>query len=350
MLIPVCYVLITIRRKQVKESIFQKNPQRKVILYWTTMWSRSDFWLGLGDEIFKNCPYSNCFTTNQHDYIPVDQYDAIIFHGPQYGENSAFGRPEKRKTDQIYIFYNQESPSNTRKTSELNNFYNWTMTYRSDSDIKTPYGFFIEKNTNYQLPTLEELKNKNKMAVWMVSHCSTYNKREDIVENLQKHFQIDVFGACGSLKCDSEDTSQCYKLMEKNYRFYMSFENSNCQDYVTEKMYNLLKYDIVPVVYGGANYTEFAPPHSVINVLDFQNLTSVANYLEFLAKNPVEYLKYFEWKKRYVIADSNENILCDLCKKLHEPLVPKSYNIGEWWWGENDGKCFNDVFRQFVRP
>ena len=40
----------------------------------------------------------------------------------------------------------------------------------------------------------------------------------------------------------------------KNYMFYFSFENSLCLDYVTEKFFEMLKYNMVPVVYASANY------------------------------------------------------------------------------------------------
>jgi hypothetical protein len=31
-----------------------------------------------------------------------------------------------------------------------------------------------------------------------------------------------------------------------------SFENSVCDDYVTEKLFKILPFDVVPIVYGGA--------------------------------------------------------------------------------------------------
>ena len=37
--------------------------------------------------------------------------------------------------------------------------------------------------------------------------------------------------------------------------FYLAFENSFCDHYVTEKMWRWLKKDIVPVVMGKADYS-----------------------------------------------------------------------------------------------
>jgi hypothetical protein len=55
----------------------------------------------------------------------------------------------------------------------------------------------------------------------------------------------------------------------REYKFYLSFENSVCEDYVTEKFWKVLDYSIIPVVLGGANYSKFAPTKSYINARDF---------------------------------------------------------------------------------
>lgn len=35
------------------------------------------------------------------------------------------------------------------------------------------------------------------------------------------------------------------------FKFYASFENQLCNDHVTEKLFNALSTDIIPIVYGG---------------------------------------------------------------------------------------------------
>lgn len=43
--------------------------------------------------------------------------------------------------------------------------------------------------------------------------------------------------------------------------------------------------DIVPVVYGGVDYTQYAPPNSYVNVADFATIKELADYLLLLDKN-----------------------------------------------------------------
>ena len=75
--------------------------------------------------------------------------------------------------------------------------------------------------------------------------------------------------------------------MGHNYWFYLAFENSNCQDYITDELWKILNLNIVPVVMGGGNYTRDAPEKSVINVNDFPSVKAMADYLIHLTKNPV---------------------------------------------------------------
>lgn len=108
----------------------------------------------------------------------------------------------------------------------------------------------------------------------------------------------------------------------------MAFENSLCTDYVTEKLYQSLKYNIIPVVLGGSdiqNYKKFAPPKSYINVEDFKTISELTNYIEFLSSNPNEYIKYFWWKQYYKV-DVSSYEFCRLCQKLHEDKIPPTNN------------------------
>ena len=179
-------------------------------------------------------------------------------------------------------------------------------------------------------PSFQELlKNKNKLVAWIVSNCVTFSRREKYVELLRKHVNVDIFGSCGPMKC--KDNNECLNMLSTSYKFYLAFENSLCRDYVTEKFYNALTNNIVPVVYGGANYSHFAPKHSFIDVHDFASPRHLADYLKYLDKNQSAYEEYFEWRKTYT--PPSYSPWCHLCEKLHNELLPvKTYNDMHKWW------------------
>ena len=150
-------------------------------------------------------------------------------------------------------------------------------------------------------------------------------------------------GKCGEKSCPGNriNNGECQTLLERDYFFYLSFENSDCIDYVTEKFFMALRMDIVPVVLGGANYSAIAPPKSFINANDFSSPLELAQELQRLSVTEEEYLEYFRWKSDYWVekqADRIRRMGCSLCKALNEPRPLNSYhNLAAWWRG--GGKC-----------
>ena len=77
---------------------------------------------------------------------------------------------------------------------------------------------------------------------------------------------------------------------------------------------------MIPVVYGGADYSSVAPPHSYIDARLFEP-QELAKYLSMLDANETHYNEYFWWKDNYYVEAGQEQMakrgFCELCKKLH---------------------------------
>jgi alpha-1,3-fucosyltransferase len=97
--------------------------------------------------------------------------------------------------------------------------------------------------------------------------------------------QVDIYGQCGDRECPRSNASECYRHVAEHYKFYLSFENSVCEDYVTEKYYNVMKHNIVPVTYNGANMSLYGPPHSSINALEYQTAEALVDFLQEVYTN-----------------------------------------------------------------
>lgn len=98
------------------------------------------------------------------------------------------------------------------------------------------------------------------------------------------------------------------------------------------------RYNIIPVVYGGANYSQFAPPNSYVNALDFENPKKLATYLKYLSQDLRRYQSFLQWKKYYRINMETKRTVCTLCEVLHKRNRPKIYSILSDWYAKN--KCF----------
>lgn len=43
--------------------------------------------------------------------------------------------------------------------------------------------------------------------------------------------------SCGNKKCPRNKAQQCFQMLNRDYRYYLAFENSNCREYITEKFF-----------------------------------------------------------------------------------------------------------------
>ena len=68
--------------------------------------------------------------------------------------------------------------------------------------------------------------------------------------------RVDVGGECAfdESKRDLCRRGADCKPLFRRYAFYLAFENANCDDYVTEKFTQLLKFPIVPIVLRRSSY------------------------------------------------------------------------------------------------
>ncbi len=292
----------------------------------------------------------------------VDDAAAVVFLFFRWKVSDVPGRAS-RSPAQLYVAATKEAPSrkwtDTRLDLQLGpNFFNLTMSYRLDSDILAPYMMTVEKGAEEaaRAESVEEARRrvrtrrKHRLVAWFVSHCDTQSQREVYVRELQKHIPVDIYGRCGPLTCSNKTQrdSVCLRMLERDYYFYLSFENALCKDYVTEKLGRVLNYYVVPVTLGGTEYSRIAPPHSVINALDFPSPKALAAYLLRLSQNPDEYAHYFDWKPSFDVltaAVTWANAYCWLCALLHGAAAtppPGPRDLQAWWSGP--GVCTHGHF------
>lgn len=324
------------------KAALTKTRNTKYILFWT---GSKSFHLGRtdGDAMFSDCKYhKNCFVTENKELLPVEEYAAILFYIPTSSNHPKEEVPAKRNPWQRYVFANGETPIRFHASNVqyvFNNFFNWTMTYRFDSDIVRRHNNIIKKKRKYKMPSKDHIRSKKGSVAWIVSNCKSVDGREQLAKNLAKHIKVDVYGKCGTLQCP--DNQDCYDYVASNYKFYLSFENSHCRDYTTEKFFKALERDIIPVVYGGGDYAGVAPPRSYINVEDFNSAEILASYLKILEQDLDSYLEYFEWKKDYAVEKAGQVAMCKLCELLNDPdAPPKVYDdIKHWWFSYEMARC-----------
>lgn len=191
---------------------------------------------------------------------------------------------------------------------------------------------------------------KSKKIAWFASNCKSNSRREELVSKIQQHIPVDIYGKCGTYKCE-KNSEKCNELLRTNYMFYLSFENALCKDYVTEKLYRALDEFIIPIVFNGANTSLYAPPNSYIDANDFENVDDLIAFLKEIMSDSQKYLEYFWWKKYYFIlydVPIFQYGFCELCMRLQDNRYLKQshlvQDINGWW---NDGGCTKKSWIKF---
>ena len=322
---------------------------RKTILLWDTFWGEATWEVGLGETPFDRlqCKVRNCRITN--DKQELNASDAVLFHIQELEK-----KPPPKLPHQRWVFFMLESPgwsSNDRyRDMEWRGMFNWTMTYRLDSDVRLHYGSVTRRTAraNASKPLLTGRKG---LVAWIASNCGVFSKRDDYVRELDRYITVDKYGRCGDLVCPKDwlgHDQNCLDMVNRNYKFYLAFENSLCEDYVTEKFFKILPLDVIPVVRGSADYLKFVPHRWFINTKDYKTPKDLAKYLSFLDRHPQEYRKYFKYKEMYDMKGyfgiKDIPSWCDLCEKLNDPKEPvKYYTDIRNWWGVSDCQVPVDI-------
>uniref|UniRef100_T1K425 Fucosyltransferase n=1 Tax=Tetranychus urticae TaxID=32264 RepID=T1K425_TETUR len=308
-------------------KLMEEGALKKILLLDKGSWGRS---MPSGQNVFlqDSCPVNTCEITFDNKHATTA--DAIIF-------KDHYAKPKHVKPpNQIWILYILESPLHTPSFRSLNDVINWTASYRHDSDIVTPYEKFVyyDSDVKAHSQSTNYAKGKTKKVAWFVSNCSARNKRLQYARSLAEYIQVDIFGRCGSLKCSRTKADECFSKLDKEYKFYLSFENSNCRDYITEKFYsNGLNHSVIPITMGAhpEDYKRSAPANSFIHVDDFPSPHQLAQYLDQLDANDTLFNQYFTWKGSGEFI--NTYFWCRLCAMLHAPIKPKNYdNLANWWY------------------
>ncbi|CAH8448973.1 unnamed protein product [Schistosoma guineensis] len=288
----------------------------------------------------SHCPVYECSVSHT-----IQQADLVVF------ENDAELSSLKKQKNQSWLIYHLESPRHF-SFPMFKNLINFTATYTVDSTIVTPYYKYVPfsdmvpKDLNHSIEFDKDFSNgKTKMIAWFVSNCNGGGPRMNYAKELMKYIKVDIYGACGDLICDKYN-SKCFESLKNDYKFYLSFENSICQDYITEKFFlNALKNTVVPIVMGASKseYVRSAPSNSFIHVDDFNSVKQLADYLYYLDNNKTAYNEYFKWHNHGTV-DFNTFTDCRLCMLAHEiDNLERPYwyeDINQW----RENSCENRKF------
>ena len=218
--------------------------------------------------------------------------------------------------------------------------FNWTCFLSRKATLQLKY---IHTYARKQPLSLEEILtqyknfNKSQNFCWMINNCGlTWTPRTKLGQSLinklssKIHMHGSASRSClngsrdniidhGSFALGSDYDRERRERI-KPCKFYLSFENSNCTDYVTEKFGNPLRVFSIPIVNGFRDSYEQLVPGSFIHVKDFGNAENLARYLDYLLQNETAFMEYHKWRM-HMSLDPLENTTyyqdqCKICRRI----------------------------------
>ncbi|ETN77248.1 fucosyl transferase [Necator americanus] len=329
-----------------------RDPKKQVLIYAATKF----FGMDITTERFLSvCKSTTSFCRITENPAEIDKADAILFHNADYRQESA---PKPRKLSRPHVLWSLESPTNDR-FRPAPHVINWTMTFRRDADIWYPYGHFrkLERNRSVDLDAIWNMKNQEKMATWLASNCKTSNSRSELVNAMLriKAFPIDRYGSCGfpAPGCEgvNKQSDSCVTQLIRPYKFYISIENSNCADYVTEKFYEaLITRMTVPIVLKRKTYIDVgAPPNSFVAIDDFASIADMVKFLNEAAADKNKYLQFHKWRTSYeALPEHHDDTgFCELCRRLQQNQFNSKSYADVQGWHEKD-QCENNYGLKYL--
>ncbi|KAL6435225.1 hypothetical protein ACFW04_005357 [Cataglyphis niger] len=304
---------------------------------------------------WESCSVRNC--TLSYDEKDLHRADAVVFH--LHFTKSPSELPMRSRMDQRWIFLTDESPLHTflhgkQRLSDYDGLFNWSMSYRMDSDVPVPYGRTVRisddvSNKNVRHWDAIVRTTKIKLVAVMGSNCGDHNGRWFYVKTLKSLLgdNLDILGKCldgNRTICPGHFDRDCAAL--NAYKFYLSFENSNCREYLTEKVFwNAYSKLAVPIIMGASRYDcrRLLPPHSFLHTDEFASADALADYLKYLDRDHKRYIKYHEWRDHYRVFNEHgyfgsiSRHYCRVCEALHyNSIAPKVYTRLEDFWNKRD--------------
>ncbi len=304
-------------------------------------------------RIVRHCTLGSCLFTHSRTELDNPLTEGIMFYGTRIDWKDL---PLPRKPNHLWNVIHEESPKNNLvlATPEAMSLFNYTATCSrySSYPLITQYLISLDTiRTPLKYTPSEKSKNGLALVMYLSSDCGVPSDRDSYVTLLMKHMKVDSYGKClnnKELPQHLQDPisgmfSQDLLDIIGQYKFFLSFENAICEDYITEKLWRTFEAGSVPVYMGSPSVKDWAPDdHSLIMVDDFASPQALADYLKYLDNNDAEYGKFLAYKnhgvtnqrlidhmteREWFVRDKTgkkrnfiEGFECNVCNRVHKRL------------------------------
>lgn len=340
--------LITRRVSTISSENEQLGEKKIILLHGDKVWTKYDKWHRYD---WRKCPakYSNCRITT--DASRMSQSAAVVYNAEDMPLEEHVDLVRKRKVKRVFL--SGKTPLRTTfKPADYDNFFDMTVTYKSDSTVRIPYwpndGLLPEmyrprpesdiKNLtdDDMLDLKDELKGfyqksgKDPFMGAVVENCADQQYPNLYMRKLQEEGMIHAYSLNDTDQCKKhmKDTSilpcnggelsdDCVKHFEI-FKYILVPDDDLCIDYTTRKYWAaIFAWQAVPLVYGAGNYQKHLIPNSYIDCVGKEDYVSPSfKKAWYPSQNELEYYKtYHLWRHQNRVEKYHWQ--CELCAALN---------------------------------
>ena len=316
-------------------------PPNHVILY-----SWSDEWGRRSPDRWKLCAADQLTCQISWNATLAPLASALLVHAPDHKDEKMPQELLNDRQSRPLYYFTDEAPPWFAEQPFLSQF-DLVSTYDLLSDAPRPYilgpdllslmkakgqqalveGVREELLTNLTAKLARARANGLAPIAWLVSNCGA--DRSFYVAELMKYIPVDIYGSAHCLGSNltlpgrnDENKEAENDLLSSSYFFYLSLENHNCRDYVTEKLFRPLNTGVVPIVDGPSDYGPFLPTaRSALRLDDYESPAQLALHIGHLLRHLDEYavfLNFSHLSSEFVQAnDRNFDGWCLMCEHAY---------------------------------
>ena len=218
----------------------------------------------VGVRTFRNWPDNDLFELSETDY------EYLIVLGGFKDDNMKYYR-DKEKT--IGFLLEPEWSGNWQR--DLDKYCKYVVAqearmFGNDNIIEHPLFMYTQSTDHHDLYIKGNFPKTRRMSIVISNYGPkpNYDKRFGLFsELLDTDLDIDFYGRNWNVG-DSRYKGAPYNKSDAliNYEYSIGIENSNYPNYLTEKFFDLIVCNTVPIYYGCTNVADIYPPESFIQI------------------------------------------------------------------------------------
>ena len=254
--------------------------------------------------------------TNNYFYnLLKEEFDVEISNNPDYLFFSVFGNQHQNFKCKK-IFYTGENVAPPLGYCD----WSFSFDYLDDSrNYRLPHYLLYDGYYELVRPKVIEESMAHRKFCNFVASNGACQERNDFVNQLSKYKKVDSGGRwMNNIGYAVQDK----RKFQSEYKFSVAFENNAYRPgyewYITEKPFEPMTVNSIPIYRGGSKICEYFNTKSFINFHDFRSEDEMIEYIIDLDKNDDKYLEMLNqpWLVDYKIPESNkiENIKSFLYK------------------------------------